>query len=62
MDEGEWGDGVLVVPGLTGEVKKASLLAGGSVLKTGKGADGLIITVPAAAPVGIASVVKVELK
>jgi len=55
-------DGKLVVPGLTGEVKRASLLAAGSVLKTESGADGLVVRVPATAPDAIATVVKVELK
>ncbi|HLZ89103.1 MAG TPA: alpha-L-fucosidase [Puia sp.] len=59
----EWpANGKLVVPGVKGEVKKASLLAGGSKLSTENGADGLVISVPATAPDAIASVIKVELK
>ncbi|WP_229688845.1 alpha-L-fucosidase [Puia dinghuensis] len=55
-------NGKLVVPGVNGEVKKASLLAGGSTLTTEKGADGLVINVPATTPDANASVIKVELK
>ena len=55
-------NGKLIVPGLAGDIKKASLLAGGSVLKTESSADGLIITTPASAPDAISSVIKVELK
>jgi alpha-L-fucosidase len=55
-------DGKLIVPGLTGAVKRASLLAGGSVLKTESGADGLVISVPATAPDAIATVIRVEPK
>jgi alpha-L-fucosidase len=52
----------LAVPGLTAEVKKASLLAGGSILKTESSTDGLIIHVPAAAPDALTTVIRVEPK
>ena len=55
-------NGKLVVPGVKGEVRKASLLAGGSKLSTSVSADGLVITVPATAPDALASVIKVEMK
>jgi len=55
-------DGKIVVPGLSTEVKKASLLAGGGVLKTESGTDGLIIHVSATAPDAIATVIKIEPK
>jgi alpha-L-fucosidase len=59
----EWpASGKLVVPGVKGEVKKASLLAGGSALATANEADGLVISLPAAAPDAIATVIKVELE
>lgn len=55
-------DGRLVVPGVQGEVKKATLLAGGTTLQTEKAGDGLVIHVPATAPDALASVIKVALK
>jgi len=55
-------DGKLVVPGLKGDVKKAGLLAGGVGLKTETGADGLVVSVPGAAPDAISTVIKVEMK
>lgn len=59
----EWpGDGKLVIPGITDPVISAKLLAGGSLLKTKAGTDGLEITIPVKAPDAIASVIKVTLK
>lgn len=55
-------DGKLTVPDVQGEVRKATLLAGGTTLQTEKAADGLVIHVPATAPDALASVIKVELK
>ncbi|HLI92022.1 MAG TPA: alpha-L-fucosidase, partial [Puia sp.] len=54
-------DGRLVVPGVSGEVKRASLLAGGVKLETEKGVDGVVIHVPATAPDAMATVIKLEL-
>ena len=55
-------DGKLVVPGLTGAVLSARLLAGGQSLSTEGTTDGLLIHLPAAAPDPVASVVRVEVK
>jgi alpha-L-fucosidase len=55
-------NGQLLVPGLKDAVVSAKLLAGGKVLTTTPGADGLTITVPAAAPDNIATVIKLEIK
>jgi alpha-L-fucosidase len=53
-------DGKLTVPGLKNAVVDARLLAGGDVLKTSAGDDGLTIEIPAKAPDVIASVIRVE--
>jgi alpha-L-fucosidase len=55
-------DGKLTVPGITGKVRKTTLLAGGKKLDTETTADGLVIHVPATAPDAIATVIKVEIK
>jgi alpha-L-fucosidase len=54
--------GRLLVPGLRNRVMKASLLAGGSVLKTTTGKDGVVIHLPVAAPDTVASVIKLEVQ
>lgn len=59
----EWPkDGKLTISGLTNEVTSARLLATGKKLKTAKGADGIVVTVPEKAVDAIATVIKVELK
>jgi len=55
-------NGKLIVPGLTNQVVKASLLAGGKKIQTTASKEGLVLAVPATAPDAIASVVKVEVK
>jgi alpha-L-fucosidase len=55
-------DGKLVVPGVKNKIISAKLLANNKSLKTTKTADGIMITVPAAAPDAIASVIKLEVK
>jgi alpha-L-fucosidase len=53
-------DGKLVVPALTGGVRSARLLGGGT-LKTSSGEAGLVILLPASPPDPIASVIAVDL-
>jgi alpha-L-fucosidase len=53
--------GRLTVPGLTTPVKGARLLAGGAAVAATTTADELVLTLPAAAPDPMASVVAVEL-
>ena len=55
-------NGKLIVPGLTNQVVKASLLAGGKKIQTTASKEGLVLAVPATAPDAIATVVKVEVK
>lgn len=55
-------DGKLVVPALKNKIISAKILAGGGKLKTKSEDGGIVITVPAAAPDAIASVIKIELK
>lgn len=55
-------DGKLTVPGITGKVRKATVLVGGKKLDTETTAAGLVIHVPAQAIDPIASVIKVEIK
>lgn len=55
-------DGKLLVPGVKSKIISAKLLANNKSLKTTKTADGIMITVPAAAPDAIASVIKLEVK
>jgi alpha-L-fucosidase len=56
-------DGKLLVPGLKSRAQKAWLLAArGCALTTGNTADGLVVSVPAAAPDGISSTVVLQLK
>jgi alpha-L-fucosidase len=55
-------DGKLLVPGLQNDVVTAALLANGTKLKTTTSAEGLLITVPAAMPDAIATVIKLEVK
>lgn len=58
----EWPeDGKLTIHGLRSTPKSASLLAGGAPLDAKKVEDGIIVTVPAAAPDPIASVIRVEI-
>lgn len=54
-------DGQLTIPGLKNKVQSAQLL-GGSKVKTSSKTGSLLITVPAAAPDPIATVIKVKLK
>ncbi len=53
-------DGRLVVPGLKTPVKRASLLVSGRPLEAVAAGDGVVVTVPAAAPDAVASVIKLE--
>ena len=55
-------DGKLHVPGLNNSVKSASLLAGGTSVKTAKEEGGVVIMLPAKAPDEIASVIKLEVE
>ncbi len=58
----EWPeDGKLTIHGLRNAPKSASLLTGGAPLDAKKVEDGIIVTVPAAAPDPIASVIRVEI-
>lgn len=59
----EWPkDGKLSIPGLKNEIVSAKLLANGTVLKTEKKDDGLLISVPEKAVDANATVIKVEVK
>ena len=59
----EWpSDGKLVVPGLKNTVASARLLADGHKLVTAASPDGLVVTLPAAAPDQIASTVVLNVK
>jgi alpha-L-fucosidase len=53
-------DGKLTVPGLGAQPKSATLLAGGQTLPTASSNGDTIITVPAAAPDPVASVIKLD--
>jgi alpha-L-fucosidase len=55
-------NGQLIVPGLSGQVKKVELLTDRSVLKSAKDGENLSITLPVNAPDKIASVIKVTFK
>jgi alpha-L-fucosidase len=55
-------DGKLLVPGLKNAVESASLLATGAKLAAVSGSEGVTITVPAAAPDPICSVVVLKVK
>jgi alpha-L-fucosidase len=55
-------NGKLVIPGITNEVIKSSLLATGKLLETFYSEDGLTIKLPEAAPDKLASVIKIELQ
>jgi alpha-L-fucosidase len=55
-------DGKLLVPGLKNKVDSATLLADGSKLEAAAGNDGLVVTVPAAAPDAISSTVVLKIK
>lgn len=55
-------DGKLIVPGVPGLVESAGLLADGKGLKTVVTPDGLVISVPAAAPDKISSTVVLKIK
>jgi alpha-L-fucosidase len=58
----DWpGDGKLAVPGLRSQVARASLLGGGAALETTSHANGVVVTLPTAAPDPVASVVKLEI-
>jgi alpha-L-fucosidase len=52
----------LLVPGLNNAVASASLLATGAALTTEKTAEGIVVTVPAAAPDPISSTIMLQLK
>ncbi|WP_295128794.1 alpha-L-fucosidase [uncultured Chitinophaga sp.] len=54
-------NGQLLVSGLKGKVKSASMLADGKMIKTKATEDGLLLTVPSQVPDKIASVIKVEI-
>ncbi|MCC6354708.1 MAG: alpha-L-fucosidase [Verrucomicrobiae bacterium] len=54
-------DGKLLIHGLKSAPRSASLLAGGTSLQTEKSADGIVVTVPSAAPDPIASVIRLEI-
>jgi alpha-L-fucosidase len=59
----EWPkDGKLVIDNLKNEVESASLLAGGTKLKTKKTANGIVVELPSKAPDAIASVIKLKVK
>ena len=53
-------DGKLLVPGLAAPPQSATLLAGGQALTVARSDGGTVITVPAAAPDPVASVIKLE--
>ena len=55
-------DGRLIVPGLKNKVESAALLAGGKRLTVVAGADGVVVTVPAAPPDRISSTVVLKVK
>ncbi len=55
-------DGKLFVPGLTNKVKSAGLLSGSTKVKSQVSQEGVLFELPAVAPDGIASVIKVKLK
>lgn len=55
-------DGRLLVPGLKNEVESATLLAGGKKLTAATVADGVVVTVPSAAPDKISSTVVLKVK
>jgi alpha-L-fucosidase len=55
-------DGKLVVPGLKNTVQSASLLATHSKLKTSTSAEGVIVSVPGAAPDRISSTIVLKIK
>jgi alpha-L-fucosidase len=58
----EWpGDGRLLVPGLRNRVSAARLLAGGARLRAEPTSEGVTLSLPAAAPDAIASVIRVEI-
>ena len=55
-------DGKLVVPGIKGKVRRATLITWGKKLDYENGADGLVIQVPPTMPDKLATVIKVEVK
>jgi len=55
-------DGILTVPGLKNKVVSAKLMATGASLKTSSVSNNMNISLPAAAPDAIASVIKLEVK
>ncbi|MGA2060036.1 MAG: alpha-L-fucosidase [Thermoguttaceae bacterium] len=55
-------DGKLVVPGLRNTIESAALLAGGANLDAVPGEEGVIITVPTAAPDKISSTIVLKVK
>jgi alpha-L-fucosidase len=55
-------DGKLSIPGLKNGIKSASLLATGAKVRTTGSGEGLTITLPAAAPDPIASIIKVVVR
>ena len=55
-------DGKLLVPGLKNAVQSATLLADGTRLTVKAGPDGLVLSVPAAAPDKISSTIVLEVK
>jgi alpha-L-fucosidase len=55
-------DGKLVVPGLNAPVESAMLLADGKKLEAKNGAEGVTVTLPAAAPDAISSTVVLKVK
>jgi alpha-L-fucosidase len=57
----EWpANGKLTVPGIKGRVASARLISGNQTLETSSAADGLTITLPAAAPDKIASTIALQ--
>jgi alpha-L-fucosidase len=55
-------DGKLLVPGLKNEIRSTTLLAGKKKLAAGRTADGVLITLPSAAPDRISSTVVLKVK
>ena len=55
-------DGRLLVPGLENRVVSATLLAGGKKLPATTGADGVVVTLPGAAPDKVSSTVVLKIK
>jgi alpha-L-fucosidase len=55
-------DGKLVVPGIKGKVRRATLITWGKKLDTENTAEGLVIHVPPTMPDALATVIKVEVK